>query len=270
LRGSGIRGVISGRKEGRVKLKVYVIDLEVPPRVKKWVLRIGVAALLLGAATVAIAAAPLHMWATGDVLEATDLNGNFSNLQAQISAAWVPQGDDLHNANASGRVGIGTPTPSAALDVNGAFIRKIARSHGNGPNDQTTGGAIASRLLQYTKTQDATGTRITWQDNLRCYGAAVSCEWEIKVDGASCAKPGPLVYDMYNDSAGTAQTINIHRPQEVVGTCFGITAGPHTIQVYVKAPASNPADGGAGATNPGIPWTGWNASYWSLEVEEVY
>jgi hypothetical protein len=269
LRVLGFRGVISGRKEEPVKLKVYVIDLELPARVKRWLLRAAIAVLVLGGAAVAVAAGPLHAWSSGDVLTATDLNDNFSNLQSQISAAWVPQGDDLHNANASGRIGIGTSTPSAALDVNGAFIRKIARAHGNGPNDQTTSGAIATRLIQYTKSQDATGLRVSWQDNVRCYGTAVSCEWEIKVDGASCTKPGPLVYDVYNDSAGTAQTINIHRPQVNVGTCFGISAGPHTIQVYVKAPASNPT-GGSGATTAGTPWTGWNVAYWSLEVEEVY
>jgi hypothetical protein len=253
-----------------VKLKVYVIDLEVPARVKKWILRVGISVVLLGGAAVAVAAAdPLHMWATGETLQAADLNGNFSNLQAQISAGFVSAGSagDLHNANPSGNVGIGTSTPSAALDVNGQIIRKIARVHGNGPNDTTASGAIATRLLQYNKTQDATGLRLTWDDNLRCQGTAVSCEWEIKIDGASCAMPGPLVYDAYNDSAGTA--INIHRPQAVVGTCFGITKGPHTIQVYVKTPASLPP-GGGGVGSAGAPWTGWNVAYWSIEAEEVY
>jgi len=255
-----------------VKLKVYVIDLEIPARFKKWALRVGVLTALLGGAAVALAAGPLHVWATGDTLTADDLNGNFSNLQAQISSSWVPSGpsgEHLHNANPSGLVGIGTATPSAALDVAGQVIRKIARAHGNGPNDQTTNGAIATRLLQYTKTQDATGLRIIWNDNARCYGAAVSCEWEIKIDGASCAMPGPLTYDFYNDAGNTTTATNVHRAQSVVGTCFGIAKGPHTIQVYVKTPASNPV-GGSGVTSAGTPWTGWNVAYWSIEVEEVY
>ncbi len=246
-----------------MKLKVYVVDLEIPAHVRRWALRIGVLTLLLGGGAAALAAGPLHAWATGDVLNAADLNGNFANLQAQISSAWVPMGDDLHNANASGRIGIGTPTPSVALDVNGSFIRKIARAHGVGPNDPTTNGALVSRLLAYTKTQAATGLRVTWTDNLRCAGPAASCEWEIKVDGASCAMPGPIAFDVYNGAgAGDATSINNHRAQTLVGTCFGVSAAPHAIQVYVKSPVT-----GAGA---GTPYTGWSGAYWSLEVEEVY
>lgn len=250
-----------------MKLKVYVIDLEIPIRVKRWALRSAALLLVLGGAAIAVAAGPLHTWATGDTLQATDLNGNFTNLQGQINTGFVLNGNDLHNANPSGLVGIGTMTPSAALDVNGQVIRKIARVHGNGPNDGTANGAIATRLLQYTKTQDATGLRMVWGDNARCFGTTVSCEWEIKIDGASCTMPGPLTYDIYND-IGTP-TINVHRPHSVVGTCFGIAKGPHTIQVYVKAPASMPA-GSAGIGNTGAPFTGWNAAYWSLEAEEVY
>jgi hypothetical protein len=216
-----------------VKLKIYVVDLELGVRLKKWLLRVGVTVLLLGAAAVALAAGPLHVWSTGDTLQANDLNNNFSNLQNQIT------------------------------------YRTIARAHGNGPNDQTVNGAIATRLLQYNKTQAATGLRVTWTDNTRCYGAEVACEWEIKIDGSSCTMPGPLVYDMYNDAGNTTPTVNIHRAQAVVGTCFGISAGPHTIQVYVKTPASNPT-GGSGPTTAGSPWTGWNVAYWSIEVEEVY
>jgi hypothetical protein len=248
-----------------VKLKVYVIDLEIPARVKTWIVRGGILTLLLGTAALALAAAPLHVWATGDTLQAIDLNGNFTNLQGQINGGFVLAGDHLHNANPSGFVGIGTTTPSAPLDVSGAIIRKIARAHGNGPGDGTANGAIASRLLAYTKTQAATGLRITWQDNLRCNGAAASCEWELKIDGASCAMPGPLTYDSYND-AGNG---NIHRPEVNVGTCFGISAGPHTIQAYVKAPASLPT-GGLPVGAAGGPFTGWNVAYWSIEAEEVY
>ena len=69
-----------------MRLKVYVIDFEIPARVKKWGRRLGIPAFVLSVAAVAFAA-PLHVWATGDTLQATDLNGNFSNLQGQISTA---------------------------------------------------------------------------------------------------------------------------------------------------------------------------------------
>ena len=78
--------------------------------------------------------------------------------------------------------------------------------------------------------------------------------------------PVPLAYGTYVD-AGNG---NIHRSQTNVGTCFGISAGPHTIQVYVKAPATVPTGSPYGAGVAGTPFTGWNGAYWSLEVEEVY
>ena len=258
-------------KEARVKLKIYTVDFEIPARVKKWGLRIGILGLALGGTAVALAGGPLHTWATGDVLQASDLNANFANLQGQITSGFVLAGDDLHNNNPSGLVGIGTATPSAALDVNGQLIRKIARVHGNGPNESTANGAIASRLLQYTKTQDATGLRVAWGDNLRCLGVSVSCEWEIKIDGASCTTPGPLTYDVYNDAGAAtvgSNSVDIHRPESHVGTCFGISKGMHTIQIFVKAPV--PLGPVTFVGSAGTPWTGWNGAYWSIEAEEVY
>jgi hypothetical protein len=250
-----------------MKLKVVVFDFEIPPSAKKWALRAGIPAVVLCAAAVAFAS-PLHTWANGQTLQATDLNDNFANLQQEIASTWTLDGGSLVNANANNMVGIGTSSPSTTLDVSGPFIRQIARAHGNGPNETTANGAIPSRKLQYTKTQAVTGLRITWEDNLRCYAADGSCEWEIKIDGGSCATPGPLAYDIYDgDSANNS--INIHRPESHVATCFGISAGPHVIQVYVTAPASNPT-GGAPVGVAGVPFTGWNAAYWSLEVEEVY
>jgi hypothetical protein len=67
-----------------MKLKVYVIDLSIPPHAKKWGLRVGIpAAVLLGGG--AIAYAGLVTWSSGQTLMAADLNGNFSFLQNQIT-----------------------------------------------------------------------------------------------------------------------------------------------------------------------------------------
>jgi len=68
-----------------MKLKVVVLDLELTPRFQKWAVRIGaVAALVLGGGAIAWAAG-LHTWNQDDVLNATDLNGNFTTLQGQIT-----------------------------------------------------------------------------------------------------------------------------------------------------------------------------------------
>jgi hypothetical protein len=95
-----------------MKLKVVVIDLEVPPRVKKWGLRLGIPlGVLLGGGAVAYAAA-LVTWSNGQVLTAADLNNNFSQLQSQITAL---QGQ-AHAASAfSAQLTNATPFPSTAV-----------------------------------------------------------------------------------------------------------------------------------------------------------
>jgi hypothetical protein len=69
-----------------MKMKVVVIDLEIPPSFKKWGIRLGLPiALLIGGSTIAWATM-LHTWNAGDRLDAADLNGNFATLQAEIAA----------------------------------------------------------------------------------------------------------------------------------------------------------------------------------------
>ena len=67
-----------------MKIKVYVVDLEIPPRLKRWGLRIGIpTALIAGAGAIAYASVP-KTWATGDTLTAPDLNNNFGNLDGRV------------------------------------------------------------------------------------------------------------------------------------------------------------------------------------------
>jgi len=47
----------------------------------------------------------------------------------------------------------------------------------------------------------------------------------------------------------------------VTGTCFGIPAGTHTIQVYV-----GPLPGQSSSFSA---WTARDGGYWSIEAEEV-
>ena len=68
-----------------MKIKIVVIDLEIPSRVRKWALRVGIpVGVLLGEGAVAWAAG-LHTWKQGDTLNAADLNGNFSALDARLT-----------------------------------------------------------------------------------------------------------------------------------------------------------------------------------------
>jgi C1q domain len=69
-----------------MKLKVVVVDLEIPPRMKRWGLRLGIpAVVLLGGGAIAYAAG-LVTWSSGQTLQASDLNNNFSYLQGEIAA----------------------------------------------------------------------------------------------------------------------------------------------------------------------------------------
>jgi hypothetical protein len=146
------------------------------------------------------------------------------------------------------------------LSVGGILIRKIARAHGLGPEDATDNGVIATRTLSFTKTQDTTGIRVGYADNLRV-ATTGACQWEIRFNGTSCAMPGALIYDLYY---GGVTGMNHHRGEAVFGTCFGLPAGNYTIQIYVGPVA-------AAAGQPlGDCDTGWFNQYWAIEAEEVF
>ena len=152
----------------------------------------------------------------------------------------------------------GPQGPAGRIDPTQPLIRKIARSHGVGPMDGSDVGALASRVLVFQKTQDATGIRVSYEDNLRTR-AAGSCRWEVRFNGASCSIPGPIAFDEYFGDTGN--TSNDHRSKANFGTCFDLPAGNYAIQVYVQP-------------TPGYPvsdcFTGWNNQYWALEAEEVH
>jgi hypothetical protein len=69
-----------------MRVKIIVVDMEIPPKVKRWALRLGLPlGVLLGTAGIAYAALP-HTFATGEVLSADNLNNDLSSLDARISA----------------------------------------------------------------------------------------------------------------------------------------------------------------------------------------
>jgi microcystin-dependent protein len=101
-------------------------------------LRWTMPAALVGVAAAAYAAAPLHTFSTNEVLQASDLNGNFAALQAQIAAAQVPAGVVVPFA--------GPVAPPGYLACNGEAVNRadypalfaaIGTVHGSG-NGATT------------------------------------------------------------------------------------------------------------------------------------
>ncbi|HEX6243888.1 MAG TPA: hypothetical protein VFZ61_23395 [Polyangiales bacterium] len=66
-----------------MKLKVVVIDLEMSPALKRWLL--GGAAALIGTGATLAYAAPAHVWSNGDTLTAEHLNAAFGDLDARLA-----------------------------------------------------------------------------------------------------------------------------------------------------------------------------------------
>ncbi len=69
-----------------MKLKVYVIDLEIPARTKRRALMAGIpVAVLLGGAALVWAGVP-NVFSAGQALSSAQINQNFSSLDARITA----------------------------------------------------------------------------------------------------------------------------------------------------------------------------------------
>jgi hypothetical protein len=55
-----------------MKLKIVIVDFEIPPRVKRWALRVGIPAVVVAGAS-ALAYASNPSFTSGEVLQASDL-----------------------------------------------------------------------------------------------------------------------------------------------------------------------------------------------------
>lgn len=119
-------------------------------------------------------------------------------------------------------------------------------------NQDTNGGFINTRLLQFTKkTQDST-MRFLYSDNLRIHGHGVYCKWELRVDDQACPKVNLSGNRHCNGND------NNHFPGMIMGYCEGIAAGAHTLRVHVK---------GNGDCHTG--WDRQSRSNWVLEAQEI-
>lgn len=159
----------------------------------------------------------------------------------------------------NGNVGIGVNNPLASLTVKGQIIREVVVATGLGPGDGIDEGQIVSRTLQFTKHYTDTAIRIVYCDNLRINGSNVASRWEIRIDG-SAPPDGMICQDKYTSTTGG--TSNQHEPSTIVGFARGVSAGSHTIEIWVgKTPTSHKlADA----------YTGWINSRWTIEAEEVW
>jgi hypothetical protein len=207
------------------------------------------------------AACTTAIHANGDLWVEVFVGGTSLGRTKLGAVPYAIEADHAVNADQSaGNFTVPGTITTANAQVNESLIRKIARAHGVGPNDDTDNGNIVTRTLTFMKTQAATAIRVTYTDNFRVLTGAVdgACRWELLFNGAQCTMPGRLIYDQYSPP-----NFNQHRPQSITGTCLGLAAGNYNIQVAVS---TSP---GYVAANSNC-WTGWNAAYWSIEAEEVF
>jgi microcystin-dependent protein len=110
-----------------MKLKIVVVDFEIPPHVKRWALRVGIPAVfVVGAGAFAYASVPTT-WNTGDPLTAAALNGNFSALDerlAVVEASAPPPGTIVAYGGAEGSDGGVQQAPPGWLFCNGALVSR--------------------------------------------------------------------------------------------------------------------------------------------------
>jgi len=177
------------------------------------------------------------------------------------ASPWI-----LNGANAYysvGKVGIGTTTPNSTLEVSGDFIRSIGRAYGKDVVAQITTSSLwqtisGSRSITYTKQTADTALRITYTDNRYFQSNASSIGnaivYELIIDGSSCPS-GEL-----NSVIPTNQSSMGSDSSTQIKSCFGLSAGSHTINVRVK----NTNGTGILTANFGVP-----NGYWAIEVEEV-
>jgi hypothetical protein len=141
------------------------------------------------------------------------------------------------------------------LAAKGAVVRSIWAGSGNGPTEMGDMGRLHSRTIRINKLFPETALRIVYCDNFRVNGDNVACRWEIRVDGNSVNPP--ILADRYESSG------NRHLHGTVMGYARGVAAGAREIQVWI---VPHPHNQGRGTDVE----TGWSASTWSLEAEEVW
>jgi hypothetical protein len=102
------------QRNPRMKLKIVIVDFEIPPRVKRWALYIGIpAALLLGGGAIAYATGTLPTFTTNETLQASDLNTLSSAIAALQTSVAALQTQVVAHAH----FGVAQELPYGTLEV---------------------------------------------------------------------------------------------------------------------------------------------------------
>jgi hypothetical protein len=197
------------------------LDLsEMQKRMIRWAVVGGavIGALGLG---IAVAGGPLHSWNPNDTLTAADLNGNFSNLQAEISnvvsTLQAPDG-----GSPGGLLAAEYYVEESADTITAGTATWVTLS---GTSLSFTASAAGSMFVE------ANGTASGY--NSSATSGVTRCSFRLVVDAAASgdATYGDIQVTPALASSGLAETV-----QWMITHRFLIAAGPHTLSVQMAKP----------------------------------
>ena len=100
-----------------MKLKLVVVDFELPVRVRKWSVRLGIPLAVMLAGGAVAHAAGWVTWGPGQLLTADDLNGNFKIIGDQVNAIGTAWSSYTPTTSSDGTV--------ASVSVHGNQVRYL-------------------------------------------------------------------------------------------------------------------------------------------------
>lgn len=88
---------------------------------------------------------------------------------------------------------------------------------------------VPGRALSFEKLHQDSRIRISYYDNMRAMPSTAHCSWSVFVDGQECPS-GPIKTSLYQGGED-----NDHYFHTLVGSCEGLSAGPHSLTVSVHS-----------------------------------
>src|SRR5688572_11621983 len=105
-----------------MKVKIYVLDLELPKPTRKALRIIGLAAVLIAGGTIAAYAAVRHTFESGDMIVAQQVNENFAELDTRLVDVEERSRDGVRISLSGVMCGASGPTTGAISDPGSGTI----------------------------------------------------------------------------------------------------------------------------------------------------
>ena len=108
-----------------MRVKIVIVDLEIPPSVNRWGMRHGIPAIAVAAGGIAYASLP-HTFASGEVLTSANLNADLQNLDGRLATVEAFREDQI-----SITVNAAETAASITSQVPAGWVTKVTSAAGN-------------------------------------------------------------------------------------------------------------------------------------------